>query len=424
MSFAVDHDLTRSSVFKILLLLVISIALLYSLFVHQVFVHSESFHRQQLTKQLRDEIQEFDEANLRGVGEVERLILRKRESESPFIYHINRISIPPSYPVVRKKVTHNQVILFDGRTLEIGIKPELLQSYRSQVVPMIVSGVLIPVTLMFIGAATFAIVILRKLHRVNHAMNRFLCGEKKVKLPVSTSDDEFDILAIHLNFMIEQMEKNEETLKTLSIGMAHDMRTPMARLKLRLEELSNSENLAEPELHKLMACQDELDMLLALFNSMLEIARLNSGQMVISDDVVDLSKIAHDVTEFLIPLAEQKQQIMTLRQDGQCQLIGDRSLMFRALFNLVENAVKYTPEHGRIEVIVDSLGVVVSDSGIGISDTDKPHVCEPLFRADKSRSEIGNGIGLALVDAVVRQHQAQLLFKDNHPGLRARIYIS
>lgn len=245
-----------------------------------------------------------------------------------------------------------------------------------------------------------------------------------MKLPVSTSDDEFDILAIHLNFMIEQMEKNEETLKTLSIGMAHDMRTPMARLKLRLEELSNSKSLAEPELHKLMACQDELDMLLALFNSMLEIARLNSGQMVISDDVVDLSKIAHDVTEFLIPLAEQKQQIMTLRQDGQCQLIGDRSLMFRALFNLVENAVKYTPEYGRIEVIVDSLGVVVSDSGIGIADTDKPHVCEPLFRADKSRSEIGNGIYLALVDAVVRQHHAQLLFKDNCPGLRVRIYIS
>ncbi|BDU43506.1 putative Signal transduction histidine kinase [Vibrio nigripulchritudo MADA3029] len=424
MSFAVNHDLTRSSVFKILLLLVLAIGILYSLFVHQVFLHSERFHRDQLNQQLQDELQEFGDANLRGGNEIERLVTRKRESDSPFTYNIIRVSIPQSYPVMRNSVGDNQLILFDGRTLEIGIKPELLKSYRSKVVPMILSGVLIPVTFMFIGVAGFAIVVLRKLHRVNHAMNRFLCGEKKVKLPVSANDDEFDILAIHLNFMIEQMEKNEETLKSLSIGMAHDMRTPMARLKLRLEELTLSENLDESHAQELMSCQDELDLILSLFNSMLEIARLNSGQVAIKKEVVNLGQVTRDVVDFLMPLAEQKNQTLTLREDEPCQIQGDRSLMFRALFNLVENAVKYTPESGCIEVVTDQCGVVVSDNGIGISDTDKNKVCQPLFRADKSRSETGNGIGLALVEAVVKQHQAKLIFKDNQPGLRARIFFS
>ena len=103
--------------------------------------------------------------------------------------------------------------------------------------------------------------------------------------------------------------------------------------------------------------------------------------------------------------------------------MGDRSLLFRAVFNLIENAVKYTPDQGDIEVVIDHFGVVVADSGIGISDVDKLNVCRPMFRADQSRTEHGNGLGLSLVDAVVSRHHAHLILRDNFPGLRARVYF-
>jgi signal transduction histidine kinase len=276
---------------------------------------------------------------------------------------------------------------------------------------------------MLIAALFFTVLILKRLERVNQAMNRVLCGEKSVKIPVSKQDDEFDILAIHLNFMIEQMAKNEESLKSLTVGMAHDMRTPMARLKLRLEEVLSDSTLADEHQEQFSACHDELELILSLFNSMLEITKLNSGQTLIATERVDLGKIAQDAIEFISPIAEMKQQSLVCRLDQECEVLGDKSLLFRAVFNLVENAVKYTPEKGKIEVVVDYFGVTVADNGIGISDKDKMNVCRPMFRADKSRTEFGNGLGLSLVDAVVKRHHAHLILRDNTPGLRARLYF-
>ncbi|MEZ9417492.1 two-component sensor histidine kinase, partial [Vibrio sp. 10N.286.49.E1] len=122
--------------------------------------------------------------------------------------------------------------------------------------------IVLPIAVMLIAALFFTVLILKRLERVNQAMNRVLCGEQRVKIPVSKQDDEFDILAIHLNFMIEQMAKNEESLKSLTVGMAHDMRTPMARLKLRLEEVLSDPTLTEAHQDQFSACHDELELIL------------------------------------------------------------------------------------------------------------------------------------------------------------------
>ncbi|MFA0069958.1 sensor histidine kinase, partial [Vibrio breoganii] len=184
---------------------------------------------------------------------------------------------------------------------------------------------------------------------------------------------------------------------------------PMARLKLRLEEVLSDPTLTETHQDQFSACHDELELILSLFNSMLEITKLNSGQTPIATERVGLGKIAQDAIEFISPIAEMKQQKLVCRLDQECEVSGDKSLLFRAVFNLVENAVKYTPEKGEIEVVVDYFGVTVADNGIGISDSDKMNVCRPMFRADKSRTELGNGLGLSLVDAVVKRHHAHLI---------------
>ncbi|MEZ8166734.1 sensor histidine kinase [Vibrio tasmaniensis 1F-187] len=426
MSFVDDYSLTRSSVFKTLVGLFVLVTVINVIVIRQVYKDSDAFHRAQLIRQLQDESSEFSYAANQSKEDVERLLAVKQTSDTNFYYRLSERTSPlltTSYPVVSLMSETANISIGDTHRLVIGIDRQAVEEYRKTLIPIVFSGIVLPIAVMLIAALFFTVLILKRLERVNQAMNRVLCGEKSVKIPVSKQDDEFDILAIHLNFMIEQMAKNEESLKSLTVGMAHDMRTPMARLKLRLEEVLSDSTLTDEHQEQFSACHDELELILSLFNSMLEITKLNSGQTLIATERVDLGKIAQDAIEFISPIAEMKQQNLVCRLDQECEVLGDKSLLFRAVFNLVENAVKYTPEKGKIEVVVDYFGVTVADNGIGISDKDKMNVCRPMFRADKSRTEFGNGLGLSLVDAVVKRHHAHLILRDNTPGLRARLYF-
>ncbi|MCK6265693.1 HAMP domain-containing histidine kinase [Vibrio sp. ZSDE26] len=428
MSFVDDYTLTRSSIFKTLIGLFVLVTMVNVVVIRKVYLDSDAFHRQQLAKQLNDEVLEFSYFAKKGKEELESFLKTKQITDSPFFYTLSEYSdvnyTAPYYPISALPKADKTIIpVGKNHQLEIGIDSRTVEAFRQSLIPIVLSGIVFPIAVMLIVALFFTVVTLKKIELINKTMNRVLCGERDVKLPVSKQDDEFDVIAIHLNYMIEQMAQNESSLKSLTVGMAHDMRTPMARLKLRLEDMLSKEGMTDAQQQQLSICHDELELILSLFNSMLEIAKLNSGQLNIQTDRVDLGQIARDALEFISPVAEQKQQTLVIREDQACTVVGDRSLLFRAIFNLVENAVKYTPDNGRVEIIVDHFGVVVADSGIGISDEDKPQVCRPMYRADKSRSEYGNGLGLSLVDAVVHRHNARLVLRDNSPGLRARIYF-
>nr|WP_319555429.1 HAMP domain-containing sensor histidine kinase [uncultured Vibrio sp.] len=426
MSFVDDYALTRSSVFKTLVSLFLIVTITNIVVIHQVYRDSNNFHHKQLNRQLNEEILEFNFAAKQSKEEVKQLLKTKQATATPFYYQLIETSesdnVKPYYPVDQQKNRHN-ILVANNLRLEIGVDKSAVEAYRKSLTPMVFSGIIFPTAVMIMSALFFTVLILKRLEKVNHAMNRVLCGEPNVKIAVSRQDDEFDILAIHLNFMIEQMAKNESSLKSLTTGLAHDMRTPMARLKLRLEDIMAQSDLSPSQVSSFSACYDELELILSLFNSMLEIAKLNSGQVNISNDNVDLGKVTQDALEFISPVADEKNQTLMFREDTPCVVTGDRSLLFRAVFNLLENAVKYTPNGGQIEVIADCFGVVIADSGIGISDYDKIYVCRPMYRADQSRTESGNGLGLSLVDAVVNLHNAHLFLRDNTPGLRARLYF-
>ncbi|MFW8628987.1 ATP-binding protein [Vibrio natriegens] len=426
MSFVDDYALTRSSVFKTLASLFLIVTITNIVVIHQLYRDSNNFHQKQLTRQLNEEILEFNFAANQSQEDVEQLLRTKRATETPFYYRLIEANesehLQHYYPIDLQANKHN-ILVGNNLQLEIGVDKRALEEYRKSLTPMVFSGIIFPTAVMIFSALFFTVLILKRLEKVNHAMNRVLCGEPNVKIAVSRQDDEFDILAIHLNFMIEQMAKNESSLKSLTTGLAHDMRTPMARLKLRLEDILAQSDLSPSQVSSFSACYDELELILSLFNSMLEIAKLNSGQVNIDSNSVDLGKVTRDALDFISPIADEKNQRITFRQDTPCIITGDRSLLFRAVFNLLENAVKYTPNGGQIEVIADCFGVAIADSGIGISDYDKMYVCRPMYRADQSRTESGNGLGLSLVDAVANLHNAHLFLRDNNPGLRARLYF-
>lgn len=427
MSFVDNYALTRSSVFKTLVGLFLLITLTNIIVIHQVYRDSDNFHRKQLARQLNEEILEFNYAAQQSKANVEQLLKTKQSAKTPFYYRLietEESDYQQSYYPIDLMMNQHKIFVGENLSLEIGVDKSAVEEYQKSLTPIVFSGIIFPTTVMIISALFFTVLILKRLEKVNHAMNRVLCGESNVKISVSRQDDEFDILAIHLNFMIEQMAKNESSLKSLTTGLAHDMRTPMARLKLRLEDILEQQELSSAQRASFSACHDELELILSLFNSMLEIAKLNSGQVNITNERVNLGQIAQDALEFISPVANTKNLQLIFREDTPCIVTGDRSLLFRAVFNLLENAVKYTPDEGHIEVITDCFGVVIADTGIGISDDDKMHVCRPMYRADQSRTKSGNGLGLSLVDAVVSLHNAHLFLRDNNPGLRARIYLS
>lgn len=433
MSYAGSENLSRSTIFKVLMYFITCVAIIFILFINQVVVSSETFYHQQLKRDLVNEANLFIMMVSKGNSPaLYKTIAERKKNNTTFSYVIRSakhvvddIGLYPtaSFLFGPSKTTQlSQVVALPlGMELVIKINPQFMQAYRQTVIPMLLSGIAVPVILMLAGASLFAIVILKKLARVNHGMNRVILGEKGVKLPVSENDDEFDVLAIHLNFLIEQVEKKETSLKALSVGMAHDLRTPIARMKLRLERLLTQQTA--PHTQELEACHDDLEVLLGMFNGMLEIANLNSGKQHIDKEWVDLSQVCRDVVEFLSPISDEKYQQLTFREDEQYRLQGEPSLLFRAVYNLVENAIKYTPEHGVINVVVDHFGIVVTDNGMGVSDEDKERIREPMFRADRSRTHQGFGLGLSLVEAVVVRHNGELVFSDNNPGLRSRLYL-
>jgi len=162
--------------------------------------------------------------------------------------------------------------------------------------------------------------------------------------------------------------------------------------------------------------------LLSTFNALLRIARIESGERHAAFVAVDLQQLLRDVVEFYAPLAEERQQSLELGVSASAQVPGDRDLLFQAFANLLDNAIKYTPPQGRITLALseqaDHPCVTVADSGPGIPEQERDNVLRRFYRLEESRALAGNGLGLSLVAAVAKLHDARLRMQDNAPGLR------
>ena len=247
-------------------------------------------------------------------------------------------------------------------------------------------------------------------------------------MPVAGSGDEFDVLAENLNRMLDRIERLMKGLREVTDSVAHDLRTPLNRLRNRLEEsvarlqaagAPSSGNMAG-EIERAIA---ETDQLIGTFNALLLIAETDAGTTRAAMTPLDLGKVAADVAELYEPLAEERHIALSLTPVQDVMVEGNRSLIAQAMANLVDNAIKYTPEGGvvRIGVAVrDGVELSVADSGPGIPAEDRLRVVERFVRLEASRNSPGTGLGLSLVAAVAHFHGAELVLDDNKPtGLKA-----
>ncbi|WP_152205584.1 HAMP domain-containing sensor histidine kinase [Marinobacter changyiensis] len=306
-----------------------------------------------------------------------------------------------------------------GLRLLVGRDVDDLATLKRLIETAINWGMGITLALALLGGYMMSRSTTRRIEVINNTSRKIMTGHLSLRIPTRGTDDDFDQLAENLNEMLDRIVYLMEGIRHVSDSIAHDLRTPLTRLRNQLENtlMSVDNEEAREQAGRAVA---EADQLLATFNALLRIARLETRGNAADMKQVSLGLLVNDACELYEAVAEDKQQKFHHKVDKEVMIEGDRDLLFQMVSNLIDNAIKYTPEQGAISVavrMVDGEAVFeVSDSGIGIPDDEKDQVFQRFYRVAKSRSLPGNGLGLSLVSAVAEIHQGRIVLTDTYPG--------
>ncbi len=275
--------------------------------------------------------------------------------------------------------------------------------------------------------------LMSRLNAMTQTANGIMAGDLSQRVPLSQNNDEFDALAAHLNRMLDRIDSLMQGLREVSDNIAHDLKTPLNRLRIRAEEALRDPRGDAACREGLETTLAEADELIRTFNALLRVARLEAGTLGGNLETFDVAALMRDLGEFYEPLVEEAAARIVVAAEAPLQLHADRTLISQALTNLVENALKYglneTPPEARrvIELGVrqDDQGAVlwVADRGSGIDPADRERVLKRFVRLDRARTQPGTGLGLSLAAAVVRQHGGHIELVDNRPGLKVVLHL-
>ncbi|MGH8787819.1 MAG: sensor histidine kinase [Cupriavidus necator] len=270
--------------------------------------------------------------------------------------------------------------------------------------------------------------LLSKVHDINLAAAAIMQGNLAHRLPAYGGESELNTLVETENRMLDQIEYLVEGIRNVSNAIAHDLRTPLAELRSRLEELSVTRPRPEQTFAEIDSAIADVDRVMGIFNALLRLAEIDSGTRRSGFIEVDAADVAGEAAEFYQPVAELQGVALSFASSGPLPLAGDPLLLAQAVGNLIDNALKYAQKRGTITVEASrradgAVVISVSDDGPGIPDDEKHKVLERFYRGDASRSTPGVGLGLSLVAAVAKLHGGALELTDNHPGLRATLVL-
>ena len=327
--------------------------------------------------------------------------------------------------VVKSVELNNGMRLVVGRDVveRRGYSAIILQSFLVGVVGIILFSV--------VAGGVTARRVLRRIDTIRDTSTKIMSGNLSERVPITKRNDEFDGLARNLNAMLDRIEQLLQGLKEVTDNVAHDLKTPLTRLRNQAEGALRDTASPETKERALETVIAESDKLIQTFNALLMIARVEAGAPSGALSEIDVSSIVADVAELYTPVAEDEGIEVTTDIAEGVNLRANRELIGQAMVNLLENAMKYAkPEDGspgKIAVSlkreVGSVVIVVADNGPGIAEADRSRVLERFVRLEKSRSEPGSGLGLALVNAVARLHGGSFRIEDNGPGVRAVLEV-
>lgn len=276
-----------------------------------------------------------------------------------------------------------------------------------------------------VGGLAMSRNMLRRIEAINRASRDIMAGHLGRRIAVDGSNDELDRLAQSLNAMLDQIERLMAGMRQVTDNVAHDLRSPLTRLRNRLEVTLMEAPSAEGYRAALEETIAEAEALLNTFNALLGIAEAESGAPREGFGPLNLGPLLGDVAELYRPTAEDKGLALRFEAGDGLAVAGDRHLLSQALANLVDNAVKYTPAGGTVTLAARRCDgapeIIVTDTGPGVPEADRSRVFDRFVRLEASRNSPGSGLGLSLVSAVARLHGADVRLEDGAPGLRVRL---
>lgn len=315
-------------------------------------------------------------------------------------------------------------IIPGGYRLLVGRDIDDAAAFRDRIRETLSWAGLVALGIGLVGGAAMSRNLLRRVEEVNRTSERVMAGHLSDRVPVSGTSDEFDQLALNLNRMLDQIERLMTAMREVTDNVAHDLKTPLSRLRARLELALLDPADAEGGVAAIAAAIEEADRLLATFNALLGIAEAESGTLHSKAAPLDLGEAVRAAAELYEPVAEEKGFELSIDAEPGVVIRGDRHLLSQLLANLFDNALKYA---GGGEIAVRVLRragravLEVADRGPGIAEKDRAAVFDRFVRLEPSRSTPGNGLGLSLVRAVARLHDGTVELADNRPGLIVRL---
>lgn len=319
-------------------------------------------------------------------------------------------------------------VLQGGMHLLVGRDTRELKSTQQLITRALLWGLAITLALALAGGVLMSRSMLRRIEQINQTSRNIMAGDLTQRVPARDTGDEFDQLAGNLNSMLDEIERLMNGIRHVSDNIAHDLRTPLTRLRNRLERLYTDLADASPYREQVEHSIADADRLLSTFAALLRIARIEAGGHRSDFTRVDLADLVRDAAELYEALADDRQLRFETYIDNGITVQADRDLLFQALSNLLDNAVKYTPAGGSVSLELrrhrDAVDIVVGDSGPGIPPQERDRVGQRFYRLEGSRSTPGSGLGLSLVKAVANLHRATLLLEDNEPGLKATLRLN
>jgi len=315
----------------------------------------------------------------------------------------------------------------DGHRLLVGRDMYEKTKFRNTVVETLAWALAATVVLGLIGGLFVSRRMLRRVDQVSHTAQGIMQGDLSRRMQKSGSDDEFDRLAESLNAMLDQIERLMTGMRWATESIAHDLRSPLTRLRTRIELALRDSPDSSQDRAALADALAQTDAALALFDSLLKIATAEAGVAPTELTCLDLAALARDATELYEPVAEDKGIALETHVPGHAPVRGQSQLLAQAVANLLDNAVKNTPSGGRISVSLENVPpdvvLFVADNGPGVPEADRERVLERFVRLEPSRRGPGTGLGLSLVAAVAKLHGATLRLEDNSPGLKVSLRL-